>query len=505
MKKRSSKYSVSTRAMGVLWALWSCALCLPVSAQAAPGQLENAAPRGPADVMRSVQRARAAAEKKPLDGASKTAQPTAAGAAQAPSGHTPTDAQPAAATALPPGHPAIGDQAGADPDETGAMPPGHPPVGDDDSGVPMVAGKALATAAVSSDLPSGTIRVHVRDEHDQPVANADVQVGTMSQDSGRTSLPGKTGADGTYTFQKLATGERLAYRANLLYDGVKTSCMPFRLPDDHGYDVVLRRTPTTHDVDKIVLYVGATSIELKDERIKLVQQARLLNIGTATYVFPEKGLLVPLPKDALAFQADAVMTDQHLVDAKGEGFTLSGSLPPGEVTLTWGFDVPRTGSEADLSFQIPWPTFAYRVIADAVPGMTLDIDDMPTPQLQADEGRRFLVSELVRQQGQPPMRSLHLHLRGIPGPGPMRYFAVALGMLVIGFGLVIAVRAPARTREQDAGQFAQRKQALLDRASALKAEQTQGEIGPEFYEQSLAQLEEELAALLYEQTKLARK
>ncbi|HEX7481000.1 MAG TPA: carboxypeptidase-like regulatory domain-containing protein [Polyangiales bacterium] len=504
-----------------LWLVLCCASAISVvRAQPSGDAPSTDAPRGPAEVLKRAQAVRAAAAKKPLDGAAKSAPasatpPSAAAAIQPPSAAAPSAApQPA----LPPGHPPIGDQVQApqaqpsgddgqgelqagDAAPQGQMPPGHPSVG---GTAGPGGGKPLATTQPNSQLPVGSIRVRVLDAHEQPVVGAELQVGTMSRESGRTTLPGKTGADGSFTYKGLATGEALAYRVNLLYQGAKTSCMPFRLPADSGYDVTLRRLETTRDASKLVLYVGASSLELKDERIKIVQQVRLLNVGTSTYVFPDKGLLVPLPSDALAFQAEEVMTDQHLSEVKGEGFMLSGSVPPGEVTLTWGFDVPRSGTQADLLFQLPWPAFAYRVLADAAPGLSLEVDGMPTAEVQEDEGRRFLVTELARAQGQEPLRSVHMHLRGIPGPGPLRFIATALGALVIGLGLVIALRAPKRTREQVLAQLAEQKQALLSRAKQLEREHSGGEIGPEYYAQALAQLEDELAALLYEQAKSAR-
>lgn len=388
---------------------------------------------------------------------------------------------------------------------SGELPAGHPPVGDDPhagvAGAPGLPRRAPSEAAPDRSVPVGQIRVRVVDAREAPVAGAEVQVGTMSQESGRTTLAGRSDASGVAVFDKLMTGDRLAYRVNVLHDGAKFSSMPFRLPSDQGYAVVIRRLDTTHDDREIVQYVGATSIELKDERLKVVQQARVFNVGQKTYVFPPEGLLVPLPPGAMAFQAEEVMTDQKLSHEAGQGFRIRGSLPPGEVTLTWGFDLPRSGSSAELSFPLPWPTFAYRVLADAADGLSLAADGMPAAQLHDDGGHRYLVTEMMKSPGESPLTTMRIRLSGIPGPGPLRWVALGLSLSLLCGGLVLTLRARKAGSSAPVvkADFSEQKAALLSRAKALRAEHERGEIGPEFHAESMAALEEELAALLYEE------
>jgi hypothetical protein len=203
----------------------------------------------------------------------------------------------------------------------------------------------------------------------------------------------------------------------------------------------------------------------------------------------------------MAFQAEEVMTDQHMREEPGEGVRVTGSIPPGEVTLTWGFDMPQTESTAEFSFDMPWITFAYRVLADAAPGLKLEVDGMPAAELHADAGRRFYVTEIVKRVGEPPLRRIHIRLTGIPGPGPMRFVAVGLALLVIGLGVLSTrQRRPVVAASDDAQRvLANEKEQLLARARELEAEKARGEIGPEFHREAQQQLEEQLAAVLYEQ------
>jgi hypothetical protein len=446
------------------------ALCL--AAWLAPGVASaQAAPRGPADVIGGARKARDArdleqAGQRGMQGATPppTAAPAPANAAQAPT--------------APPNHAAFED------------PEARPPI---------------STAHEDTALPDGTLRVRVVDPSGTPVSNAEVSIGIMSADSKRTSQDGRTGADGYATFAGMPVGEKQAYRVNVPYQGAKYSSTPFRLPPRGGYEVQIRRLPVTHDERMVVLYVGATSIELKDDRLKIVQQVQLLNLGSATYVFPEAGTLVRLPKGFMAVQTQDSMTDQHVSEAAGEGVRVKGSLPPGDATILWGFDLPITSSEASFTAGLPWLTFAYRVISDAPPGMTLQVDGMPEPIAHSDAGRHFLVTELQRKVGDTPFASLHVTLRGMPGPGPGRWIAALLAVATVGVG-VFGVRRGKRVQPAAAADdgFAALKADVIARAQSLAEQHEAGEIGPEYHSEQLAELEAELAALLYEQAQQKR-
>lgn len=499
---------------------------------------DDAPPRGPADIFKRTQQRKTPAPAAPGEKTPEAPADEQSQAGTTPTGAVPGQAAPSSAAAapgapgsVPPGHPPVTSQdgsgaapAGDSADRSGQVPPGHPPVatGDEAEGdvpvggdphanqpdAPKLARKQIATAEPNATLPPGTIRVRVVEAAtEQPVGNAKIQLGTMTRENTRNTQDASTASDGEHRFEKLATGDGQAYRINVLHDGAKYSSTPFRLPIESGYDVLIRQLPTTRDSREVVLYVGATSVEVRDERLKVVQQARLINIGTKTYVFPDDGTLLKLPKGYTAFQAEEVMTDQHLKEEGEKGFKITGSLAPGEVTLTWGFDVPYDTTEVDMAFDLPWVTFAYRVLADAAPGMTLSVDDMPAPELHEDNGRKFWVSEVVKRVGDAPLRSVKLHVKGIPGPGPTRIIALVVALFVLGGGLWYARKPPPAATKVSAADraasFEERKAALVAQAKQLEAERSRDEIGPEFYAEQLADLEEKLAALLFEQSQLA--
>ncbi|MEY4582196.1 MAG: hypothetical protein RL701_6899, partial [Pseudomonadota bacterium] len=143
-----------------------------------------------------------------------------------------------------------------------------------------------------------------------------------------------------------------------------------------------------------------------------------------------------------------------------------------------------------------------------------EVDDMPPAELHTDNGRRFLVTELMKRVGEQPLRRVHIKLSGIPGPGPGRYIAVGLSLFVIGLGAFLARRSKPNPSANRTGAattpgavdplrvLALEKERLIERARVLEAERTRGDIGPEFHKDAMRELEEQLTALLYEQQRL---
>src|SRR5690606_29746068 len=222
------------------------------------------------------------------------------------------------------------------------------------------------TAQPSPDLPAGTVRVIVTDDSGRPAEGATVLLGTMGQGGERNRVSALTGAQGEHRWEGLPSGQSQAYRVNVPFEGATYSSTPFQLPPDQGYDVRVVRLPVTHDDRTVLQLIGQTFVEIREERLHVIQQAQLANMSQTaqTYVFPEGGLRVPLPDGFVAFQTQAVMTDQRVEEIAGYGLRIHGSLPPGRVTLTWAFDLPITGRDMDVTLAVPFRTYIYRVITD---------------------------------------------------------------------------------------------------------------------------------------------
>ena len=353
----------------------------------------------------------------------------------------------------------------------------------------------LVQSEATPTIPAGSIRVTVVGPGGSPIEGAPIRIGVMAQAGGRRDVRGTTGADGIHVFTGLATGSAQAYRVNVEREGASTSSTPFRLEVDRGQDVRVTLLPTTHDARVLLQFLGVTAIELKPGRVHVQQAAELMNMSESLYVFPERGLHVRLPEGHLAFQSADVMTDQHITPA-GDGFDLTGSIPPGRVQLTWAFDLPLGGGELAIDQPIAFAqTYVYRVISDAADGMSLEVEGFPPAQRFDADGRSLLGTQSERTPQDSPLRALHIRLGGIPGPGPLRWIAVALAGLFVLLGAFLATNAKS-AKAFTAEARARRKEELLDAVATLERERSEGEVGPEYHARRRRELLDELALLL---------
>ena len=353
---------------------------------------------------------------------------------------------------------------------------------------------SIATSEPDPGIPPGAIAVEVVDEHGDPVSGAAVRLGVMEQSGGRKSESCVTDPTGECLFEGLATDAAHSYRVNVPHEGARYSSAPFRLGERQGERVRITRLPTTADDQRVFQLLGRTMIEFRDDRAHITQEARLANLGDATFVFPEGGLSVKLPEGAKAFESRALMTDQRVSGTEG-GFDVSGSLPPGRTTLSWAYDVPLDGTVLTLAQAVPFRTMEYQVISDYIDGMSLEVEGFSVARVHDAGDRRFLVAGVMRRPGDPRVDPLTIRIRGIPGTGPMPYLAVALAFVLFVLGLILVFR-PSDESQVLVRARAERRKELLDEIAELESERKTERVGPTFYAHRRRELADELAIVL---------
>jgi hypothetical protein len=352
----------------------------------------------------------------------------------------------------------------------------------------------LVTSVVDSELPAGTIAIEVVDEVGAAVPKQAVRLGVMEQSGGRESKACVTDDKGTCSFDALLTDSKHSYRVNVPYNGARYSCTPFRLDAAKGQRVRVVRLPTTTDNRRVFQVLGRTMIEFRDDRAHIQQEARLTNLGEATYVFPEGGMSIRLPDGFKAFDSMEIMTDQRLA-ATDDGLDISGSIPPGRVDLMWTYDISASGTSMLIEQPVPFATMEYQVISDYVDGMTMEVEGFQVARVHEGGDRRFLVAGMMRRPGDAPIDPLRIHIRGIPGGGPLPYFAAAIAAIFLFLGIWLLFRPldrtaiMARVRED-------RRVELLDEIASLESQCKAEAIGPGFYEHRRRELTDELAIVL---------
>lgn len=366
--------------------------------------------------------------------------------------------------------------------------------------------RELVTGQASMEVPVGSIRVTVVDQAGAPVNGAEVNVGLMGAGGARDRLRQRTDATGRTTFSGRATGAVEAYRVNLPFEGALYSSTPFRLPTTAGFEVRITRLPTTRDPTSVLLVHGELSVEFREARLHLVQSIELMNLGQATFVFPEAGQPLVLPPGFTGQQTEAVMTDQKLL-TDAQGYRIHGSLPPGSVVLTWGYDLPRAGAQQVIELPVPFRTYSYRVISEAPEGGSLDVEavsrgagaagaqpsQFSRTQVVESEGKRLWLADLERTAQDPPLQSVRLQFSGLPTPGPLRWYAAVGALLLAIAGVYVAVNSGGA---QSGDALATRRVQVLDALEALELQRTKDEVGPKTYEQERERLMTDLAAVV---------
>jgi hypothetical protein len=352
----------------------------------------------------------------------------------------------------------------------------------------------LVTSVVDAKLPPGTIAVEVVDAAGAAVPKQAVRLGVMEQSGGRDSKACVTDDTGTCSFDDLLTDSKHSYRVNVPYDGARYGSTPFRLDAAKGQRVRVVRLPTTTDNRRVFQVLGRTMVEFRDDRAHIQQEARLTNLGEATYVFPEGGMSIRLPDGFKAFDSMAVMTDQRLA-ATDDGFGISGSLPPGRADLLWTYDIPIGGTSMLIEQPVPFATMEYQVISDYVDGMTMEVEGFQVARVHEGSDRRFLVAGMMRRPGDAPINPLRIHIRGIPGGGPLPYLAAAIAALFVFLGIWLLFRPLDQTAILAKARDARRGE-LLDEIVSLESQREAEAIGPSFYAHRRRELTDELAIVL---------
>ena len=409
-------------------------------------------------------------------------------------------AQPAQAGQLPEGHPPTGPQGvfqqigeAREEEQQREREQRNPPP-DQMHQILQGQGPRLSSAQATAELPAGSIRVTVLDTTGERAVGQSVDLAILAQGGDRDRHVQMTDDSGQARFDDLPTGTSQAYRVNVSHMGATYSSTPFQLPTDRGYDVRIIRLPTTHSERAVLAVLTRSFLELRDTRLHIIQMVQLANLANETYIFPEEGKEVVLPEGFTAFQSQEVMTDQRIQPTE-TGFKVRGSLPPGQVQLTWAYDVPLDTGKMELELPLPWRTFTARVETDAPEGLDLEVSGMPDADLHETGGHRLLFTQKRYGPSDPPPDTLRVQLSGIPGPGPMRWIALGAMIILVGTGLMFMfVRGGKPSVKREA--LSRRRDELLAEAENLEKMFRQDEVGPKFRRRQMDAIVTELASVL---------
>ncbi|HEY2368150.1 MAG TPA: hypothetical protein VGH87_17245 [Polyangiaceae bacterium] len=352
-------------------------------------------------------------------------------------------------------------------------------------------------------LAPGTIVVELRDALNNVLPNTTVLLGIIHQSvakgDSREHLQQNTAGDGTTTFAQLESSAGTAFRVSVKSEDASFAARPFTMPHDHGMHVVLHVYPVIHELPQ-TLQIGSRAIvyvEVKEDRIQVQERVDLFN-GTPAAFVPHD-LILRLPENFTALNAQQQMSDIGVDAVPHEGARVHGTFVPGENTVVFSWQLPYS-SEPSLDMEIGLPPAARQVVvrAAAAPGMRLEVPTFREAAAQvSEEGQRELVTGRQLNDTEAPLRKFTIKLSDLPTPGPTRLVGTALAAagIVAGIWVTTQSRFLARKRNTKAGVKRDRER-ILQEVEDLERAHVRGDIGPKTYERARRELVDELAAVL---------
>ena len=176
-------------------------------------------------------------------------------------------------------------------------------------------------------------------------------------------------ADGRYSFSGVNRDPNFVYLVLARYQNVNyPTDQPFQLQDqpNHQTDITVYDATTADDAIKLerlnLLVVGADQ-----GVVQFMEMGSLVNSGDRTFVTANpqdqalaRALKFALPNGALGVQMQTGFNDQDVIAGVG-GVQVTSPVPPGSHQFAMSFQLPYSGSSADVSMQMPYPTGTYSV------------------------------------------------------------------------------------------------------------------------------------------------
>jgi len=387
-------------------------------------------------------------------------------------------------------------------DENAPLPPGHPPVtgGGNAAGMPNVPQDHVT---VAPQLPAGSVEVSVVDADGKPLGNMPVKLGIVRQSVAegeeREHKLVVSNAEGKSRFDGLQTGSKYNYRATVDYQGASYASQSFSMRVDFGMNVLVHVFPVTADINQTrIAGQGIVVVSPRDDTFQFEVLYRFFNVSKTTWV--PSNVVLDMPPGFKAFTAEDSMDDTRVVQDGPQSLRLTGTFSPGQHEMTFRFQVPND-HDPSVSFRMALPPHMgeIRVLAEAARGMSMQVDGFSPPQLTTGEGgQRLLVTERRMRQGDAALDELAINLSGIPTPGPGRWYAVVIALLLAagGFSFVFQERKEKGDRPSvDRKDALRARDLLLQELVALEKARRAEEVGPRTYETARRALVDALARL----------
>lgn len=256
----------------------------------------------------------------------------------------------------------------------------------------------------------------------------------------------QTDAQGNYSFTGLDRDPNLVYLTLARYQNVNyPSDTPFQLQDQPNAQADITVYESTSADDGIqferlnLLVMGADQ-----GVVQLMEMGSLVNKSDRTFVTanPQDQALAhaikfALPPGALSVQMQTGFSDQDVIAGVG-GVQVISPVPPGSHEFALSFQLPYSGSSADVTMQMPYPTGTFSVYLPDI-GVKLD-NSVLVPggpaQLGGQSYALYSASNLPKSTMVGGQLS-GLGKSGVAGPNQLALISLGVVLFVLGGGVLL--------------------------------------------------------------------
>ena len=322
----------------------------------------------------------------------------------------------------------------------------------------------LRGAPVQPDakVPPGVVEVRLVGADGKPMSGQKVILVSANREKQVTQREATSGPDGKARFDKVAAVAELGYLVAMRYENMTINSAPFKMVEKPGMAVELKVFRPTHEASQLVLANQShIAIELGDEALSVIENLVLENRGEATYDPGPAGLFFPLPEGFTSAQGAEDAPSQFQI-AEKKGVYWKGPVPPGRMTLRFGFVLPIAGPEYAFHQSFPMPLEGPRIFIERDEKMEVEGPTAKAREERTFNGRKyFLVGSDDRL---PAGAAIDLTLRNLPLTEKTgAYLALAASILVAGWGFVM-------TRGHARAQNGEKRKKLEERRERLLGE-----------------------------------
>ncbi|MBI2755245.1 MAG: SHOCT domain-containing protein [Chloroflexi bacterium] len=329
-------------------------------------------------------------------------------------------------------------------------------------------------------------------------------------------LTTKVGPDGSYRFENVDRNPDFAYYVIVVHQSVSyPSATPFQLKEATSQRADVRVYDSTTQ-DNVLRYerLNLLVADAEPGMLQVFQMGAVVNTSDRTFIpaNPQDGFLAraikfPLPEGALEAQFQTGFRDEDRQAAVG-GIQVTTPLKPGRQEYAIAFMLPYTGTEADLSVQLPYPADAVQVYAPET-GAKLQSANLESRGRGDFGGQQFA---LYGANGVSAGTKLGARLTGLASgggsafsPNQLALFSLGAIALVVGAGFLVlgrgrrmrATATPKRSQapEGDAAEPDDERVRLVVKLAMLDERFAAGEIGESDYQRQRAREKQRLLEL----------